>query len=228
MMPTTTTTTTTRSIMNVERAIELGEDHARDFAAFNIPFCGNECDGEVVTPENCRRIHFDQCMEASENSKQFTPFEFIASEFNKEENSEELWEAFENAVSETIQHDINQTEWEDYGVDVYSFPDYAAYYLQVGEIDDKGSELSNDERENLQQWIDELEGREWFMDTSNTHCTWMPVFGLACNCYHLLVAKYCAKQVSITEHSECFPETDEEDESDIEFYDSDIHRWFGK
>ena len=147
--------------MNVERAIELGEDHARDFAAFNIPFCGNECDGEVVTPENCRRIHFDQCMEASENSKQFTPFEFIASEFNKEENSEELWEAFENAVSETIQHDINQTEWEDYGVDVYSF-------------------------------------------------------------------QYCAKQVSITEHSECFPETDEEDESDIEFYDSDIHRWFGK
>jgi len=100
--------------MNTQDAIQLGEEHATLLAAYNTPLCGDTHNGEVVTPENCRRIHLEACFEASEQSKQYSPFEFIANEFNDDENSDELWEAFSDAVISTIQRDVENTEFDSY------------------------------------------------------------------------------------------------------------------
>ncbi len=47
-----------------------------------------------------------QAYEAESNDRDFSPFEFTASEFNKARNSEARWEAFDAGISDGIQSNI--------------------------------------------------------------------------------------------------------------------------
>ena len=38
--------------------------------------------------------YVSECVEVDENSRQYSDFSFIAGDFNREENAEELWESF--------------------------------------------------------------------------------------------------------------------------------------
>ena len=73
-----------------------------------------ESDGKLTVDEdNQWDIVQSQAYEAEANSRQFSPFEFIASEFNgldeeEEGKSEEAWEAFEEGISDGIHANIHE------------------------------------------------------------------------------------------------------------------------
>ena len=86
-----------------------------------------ECDAE-----NIREIHEALCYEAESNSRDFSPFEFTAHEFNSLDDesedededevenkvtSEEAWEAFEEGVGDAIAEDLSTYTDEDYGIE---------------------------------------------------------------------------------------------------------------
>jgi hypothetical protein len=43
------------------------------------------------------------CFESEENARQYTPFEFTASEINGTENSEDYWQSFDEGIAEGIE-----------------------------------------------------------------------------------------------------------------------------
>lgn len=98
---------------NLERAYRLGWNHGHGIACHNVPKIGermNRCVDwvglEIVTPENIAEYHELLCFAAEGNSRQYSPFEFVAHEFNESDDSESLWEAFEAGTSDSIREDL--------------------------------------------------------------------------------------------------------------------------
>ncbi len=99
---------------SLERAYRLGWNHGHGIACHNVPSIGDSIDrsvdwiglGKTVTAGNIAEYHEALCFAAESNSRDFTPFEFIAHEFNESEDAESLWEAFESGVSDSIRNDL--------------------------------------------------------------------------------------------------------------------------
>ena len=110
-------------------AYAKGYNHGHGIACHNVPELGEtyrldslgkmECDAE-----NIREIHESLCYEAESGSRDYSPFEFTAHEFNSlgeddeecEISSDEAWEAFEAGVGDSIRHDLSSYSNEDYGI----------------------------------------------------------------------------------------------------------------
>lgn len=98
----------------LERAYRLGWNHGHGIACHNVPSIGDSiCRfvdyvglGKTVTAENIAEYHELLCVAAESNSRDFTPFEFVAHEFNESDDSESLWEAFESGVADSIRFDL--------------------------------------------------------------------------------------------------------------------------
>jgi hypothetical protein len=118
------------------RAYAKGYNHGHGIACHNVPDMGAHVWTEdmgrmVVNRENIRDIHQSFCFQAESNSRQYSPFEFTAHEFNSlgngdeceggeelsETTSEEAWEAFEEGVSDAILADLATYTDEDYGIE---------------------------------------------------------------------------------------------------------------
>ena len=99
---------------NLERAYRMGWNHGHGFACHNLPSIGDAIDrsldwvglGKVVTAEHIAEYHEVLCFAAESNSREYSPFEFTAHEFNESEDSESLWEAFEAGTSDSIREDL--------------------------------------------------------------------------------------------------------------------------
>ena len=109
-------------------AYARGWNHGHGIACHNIPEIGakifSDSLGRVtVDAENIREVHESECYAAESNSRDFSPFEFTAHEFNRlgdeeesEISSDEAWEAFEAGVGDSISHDLSSYTDEDYGI----------------------------------------------------------------------------------------------------------------
>lgn len=105
-----------------ERAYLLGRRHGHGIACHNVPSIGDAiCRsidwvglGKTVTAENAKEYHELLCFAAESSSRDYSPFEFVAHEFNESEDSEDLWAAFEAGVSDSIHSDLSAYSIEDY------------------------------------------------------------------------------------------------------------------
>ncbi len=112
----------------VRNAYAKGFNHGHGFACHNVPEMGAKLFVEnlgrvTVNEENIREVHESLCFAAESNSRDFSPWEFTAHEFNSlgededcECTSEEAWEAYEAAVSAAIFGDLETYTDEDYGI----------------------------------------------------------------------------------------------------------------
>ena len=99
---------------DLEKAYRLGWNHGHGIACHNVPEIGDSIDrcvdwiglGKTVTAENIAEYHELLCFAAESNSREYSPFEFIAHEFNESDDSESLWEAFESGVADSIRDDL--------------------------------------------------------------------------------------------------------------------------
>jgi len=99
---------------NLERAYRLGWNHGHGIACHNVPSIGDKiCPsidwvglGKTVTPENIAEYHEALCFAAESASREYSPFEFTAHEFNESDDSESLWEAFEAGIADSIREDL--------------------------------------------------------------------------------------------------------------------------
>ena len=99
---------------NLERAYRMGWNHGHGIACHNVPSVGDSIDrsvdwiglGKVVTEENIAEYHEALCFAAESNSREYSPFEFTAHEFNESDDSESLWEAFEAGIADSIREDL--------------------------------------------------------------------------------------------------------------------------
>ncbi len=99
---------------DLERAYRLGWNHGHGIAGHNVPSIGDRiCPsidwlglGKTVTSENIAEYHELLCFAAESNSREYSPFEFTAHEFNESDNSESLWEAFEAGIADSIRNDL--------------------------------------------------------------------------------------------------------------------------
>ena len=118
----------TREILS--SAYSRGWNHGHGFACHNVPEMGAKIFSDglgrvTVTPENIREVHESECYAAESNSRDFSPFEFIAHEFNSlgeddeecEISSDEAWEAFEAGISDSISNDLASYTDSDYGIE---------------------------------------------------------------------------------------------------------------
>lgn len=113
----------------LSNAYERGWNHGHGIACHNVPELGknyrlNSLGRITCDSENIREIHEAICYEAESNSRDFSPFEFTAHEFNtigdgeeSETTSEEAWEAFEEGVGDSIRNDLSTYEDSDYGIE---------------------------------------------------------------------------------------------------------------
>ena len=79
----------------------------------NLPEVGEtfflDSEGRVtVSEENQWDVVQSLAFEGESNDRQYSPFEFTASEFNKARNSEARWEAFDAGIADGIQDNIQQ------------------------------------------------------------------------------------------------------------------------
>jgi hypothetical protein len=99
---------------SLDRAYRLGWNHGHGIACHNAPSIGDAIDrsidwiglGKTVTPENIAEYHECLCYAAEINSREYSPFEFIAHELNESDDANELWEAFESGVADSIRNDL--------------------------------------------------------------------------------------------------------------------------
>lgn len=86
-----------------------GFKHGRSLAEFNYRYAktySRVFDSDQEPNEDDVEAFRDEvmqiCWEADENYRQYSPFEFFAKDLNDAENSDELWEAYEESISEGI------------------------------------------------------------------------------------------------------------------------------
>lgn len=107
---------------SLQLAYRKGYNHGHGIACHNVPELGanvwTESLGRLtVDAENVREVHADFCWHAEQSSRDFSPFEFIAHEFNAAgEESDELWNAFEQGAADAIADDLATYTDEDYGI----------------------------------------------------------------------------------------------------------------
>ena len=98
----------------LERAYLMGRNHGHGIACHNVPSIGDAIDrsidwiglGKTVTADNIAEYHECLCFAAESGSRDYSPFEFTAHEFNESDDSESLWEAFESGVADSIRNDL--------------------------------------------------------------------------------------------------------------------------
>jgi hypothetical protein len=99
---------------NLERAYRMGWKHGHGIACHNLPSIGDAIDrsidwvglGKLVTEENIAEYHELLCFAAESASRDYSPFEFVAHEFNESDDAESLWEAFEAGIADSIREDL--------------------------------------------------------------------------------------------------------------------------
>jgi hypothetical protein len=99
--------------MKKSEAYEMGFERGESVASWiDIPELGTEIKHidyvgyETVTEENFLDVMEMFAFEAESNGREYSPFEFTASEFNKARNSESLWEAFDNGIADGIRKEM--------------------------------------------------------------------------------------------------------------------------
>lgn len=111
----------------LESAYRTGWNQGHGIACHNVPKLGerifSEARGRVTVDEdNIREIHESECYAAEWNARQFSPWEFIAQEFNSADEDSDacpdaLWDAYEQGVSDAISADLATYEDSDYGIE---------------------------------------------------------------------------------------------------------------
>lgn len=120
---------------DLEDAYRRGWNHGHGIACHNVPTLGETywLDGEgklTADVENIREVHLHLCHAAADNSRCYSPFEFLAHEFNerpseyeeREEGDdtpsrEAMWYAFEEGTADAIAADLNEYDDEAYGIE---------------------------------------------------------------------------------------------------------------
>lgn len=109
-------------------AYSRGWNHAHGIACHNVPTLGDklltDSMGRVtVNTDNIREIHESLCYEAEMNSRDYSPWEHTASWINEhgegsdnEPGSYELWQAYDDGVTDSITADLSTYTDEDYGI----------------------------------------------------------------------------------------------------------------
>lgn len=119
---------------DLEDAYRRGWSHGHGIACHNVPTIGDRISPEVdwqglgkrVNESNIRDYHSLLCHAGADNSRQYSPFEFTAHEFNEHPSepeegddtptSEEMWEAFEAGTADAISADLSAYTNADYGI----------------------------------------------------------------------------------------------------------------
>ena len=111
----------------LQDAYRRGWSHGHGLACHNVPRIGDKLWTDdsghiVVDAENIREVHQSLCFSAESSSRDFSPFEFTAHEFNsadeegEEGDTEALWEAFETGTNDAIFADLSEYSDDDYGL----------------------------------------------------------------------------------------------------------------
>jgi hypothetical protein len=95
----------------IQSVYERGFDRGFTTASWtNIPEIGTRLPrhvdwvgvGEIKDEQDQAEAMQALASDAESNDRDFSPFEFTAHEFNEAENSEELWEAFDEGINDGI------------------------------------------------------------------------------------------------------------------------------
>lgn len=105
-----------------KEAYKRGWNHGHGIACHNVPKLGaklwvDDLGHVTVDDDNIRDVHVSLCYSAESNSRCYSPFEFIAHEFNEGDDAESLWEAFDEGVYDAISADLAEYTNETYGFD---------------------------------------------------------------------------------------------------------------
>jgi hypothetical protein len=110
-------------------AYRRGWSHGHGIARHNVPTIGQEVNNwdvfvGLVTAENVREYHELRCDAVARDTRQFSPFEFIATEFDAhleypedERLINDLEEAFSDGTTDAIRADIADFTDGDYGIE---------------------------------------------------------------------------------------------------------------
>ena len=103
-------------------AFQRGVNHGHGLACHNVPRIGqklllDDMGRVTVTAENIREVHQSLCYAAEDHSRQYSPFEFTAAEFNGQEFPDDFWEAFQAGIDAAILADLETYSEEDYGIE---------------------------------------------------------------------------------------------------------------
>lgn len=108
--------------MKKKEAYEMGYESGWNCASWvDVPELGSKVPLDIdwagyntVTAENFLDVMETCAFEAESNSRQFSPFEFTASEFNQARNSESLWTAYDEGIAAGIRANLKSRKLEDY------------------------------------------------------------------------------------------------------------------
>jgi hypothetical protein len=99
---------------DAQEAYRCGWNHGHGIACHNVPTLGGTIHTEsmgwvTVDAESIREVHADQCQAAADNSRQYSPFEFIAAEFNSnDEGGFRLSTAGHDTDLESVLHETRE------------------------------------------------------------------------------------------------------------------------
>jgi len=100
-----------------QSAYKAGFNQGHGIACHNVPEIGKTYwtdEGKLkVDADNAADVHAILCFEAESNSRQYSPWEFLAKELNDSEDADVLWEAYEQGVSDGIYGDLESYTYED-------------------------------------------------------------------------------------------------------------------
>ena len=91
----------------------LGYERGISIADF-VSYAGRDADGETLYYADGPPVDYEtivaQCYESESNDRQFSPFEFIAHEINSYPDADDLWQAFDDGISEGILSTLESIE----------------------------------------------------------------------------------------------------------------------
>lgn len=121
---------------DLESAYLKGWSQGQGLACHNVPTLGKtywlDSEGKLTADvDNIRDVHQALCFAGADNSRQYSPFEFTAREFNSRRSeysipdgsdddtvsSEAMWEAFETGTADAIFADLAEYDDESYGIE---------------------------------------------------------------------------------------------------------------
>ena len=102
--------------MRKREAYEMGLDRGRNVASWvDMPELGTKIPRnidwvgyDVVTEDNMADVMELYAFAGESNDREYSPFEFTASEFNHARNSESLWESFDRGITDGIRKEISK------------------------------------------------------------------------------------------------------------------------
>ena len=163
---------------SLQSAYVRGLQSGHGIACHNVPELGAKLNTDslgrvTVDADNIREVHESLCFEAESSSRDFSPFEFTAHEFNQAgedddetPGSDELWEAYDAGIAEAIQADLSTYSNEDYGIpppfdgESFTGPSAWASYLVNGDasgISDEEAREADAASEGLGNCVDAIE-----------------------------------------------------------------------